>query len=139
MSEDGNDDVREGGCACGAIRYRIEGPITDAGYCHCRLCQRTTGAPVVAWAALDADAFHRTGMAPGAYASSAHGTRLFCRSCGTQIGYRDARAPDLMNINLATLDDPAAVPPQVHLWTDSRIPWFETIDDLPRHAGDFEP
>ena len=39
----------EGGCLCGAVRYRISAEPIDAGYCHCRMCQRSTGAPVVSW------------------------------------------------------------------------------------------
>ena len=42
--------VTDGGCLCGAVRYRLEGPPLHADYyCHCRMCQRAAGAPVVAW------------------------------------------------------------------------------------------
>ncbi len=43
--------------------------------------------------------------------------------------------PERTDINLVTLDDPVRLAPQYHIWTDSRIPWFDTADDLPRHKG----
>ena len=46
------DPPAEGGCLCGAIRYRVDGEVEDSAYCHCRTCQRQSGAPVVAWFAL---------------------------------------------------------------------------------------
>ena len=46
-----------GGCFCGAVRYRVAGEPIDAGYCHCRMCQRSVGAPVVAWGSWHAAAF----------------------------------------------------------------------------------
>ena len=42
-------DAHTGGCLCGAIRYRITGAPVEALYCHCRMCRRAHGAPVVAW------------------------------------------------------------------------------------------
>jgi hypothetical protein len=49
--------VREGGCLCGAVRYRIEALPTDIAYCHCRMCQKASGAPAMAWATVPASAF----------------------------------------------------------------------------------
>ena len=124
---------REGGCFCGAVRYRVEGEPLDAAYCHCRMCQRTAGAPVVAWATWPRERFAWLGPEPRSLQSSAQGRRSFCGDCGTHLLFWTADAPALLDVNLATLDDPAAVRPGYHIWTASRIPWFETADTLPRY------
>ena len=101
----------EGGCFCGAVRYRVEGPPLHAGWCHCRMCQRTVGAPVVPWGTWPADRFAWLRGEPRTFVSSAKGERSFCPSCGTSL------------------------PPEHHIWTMSRVPWLELADDLPRHEG----
>jgi hypothetical protein len=127
----------EGGCACGAIRYRIldENP-RDCGYCHCRICQRTSGAPVMVFATVKRSSLALSGDEPRVYPSSNVGERWFCALCGAQFAMRDFRAPDDIEIAVASLDDPAAVAPGFHIWISSQVPWFETKDDLPRHERD---
>ncbi len=129
------DQVRyEGGCLCGNLRYVATRPPVDAGYCHCRLCQRSTGAPVLAWASFRSDAFTWLAGEPSVFHSSERGLRDFCGNCGTQILFREPGSPTL-DVNLGSLDDPAAIEPQYHSFIESRIPWFDTADDLPRHTG----
>jgi hypothetical protein len=128
----------EGGCLCGALRYRGRTETIDAGYCHCRLCQRTSGAPVLAWLTIPIDDFAYLKGGPATFRSSSHGQREFCRRCGTQLLYRETDAATSVDVNLATLDHPETIEPKVHIWTDSRIPWFDVADDLPRH-GDAGP
>lgn len=123
----------EGGCLCGAVRYRISAAPHDAGYCHCRMCQRAAGAPVVAWLTMASEGFVWTKAAPAAYRSSPGAERLFCPTCGTPMVFRADAEPDLLDVTLASLDEPDAVRPDHHGWTSSRIAWFETRDDLPRH------
>jgi hypothetical protein len=122
----------QGGCLCGAIRYASTEAPLDTGYCHCRLCQRSTGAPVLAWASFPVEGFSYTRGAPARYQSSQHGHREFCRECGTQIAYRDSEGARLVDVNIGSLDDPERAPPQCHIWRSSRIRWFDTADDLPR-------
>lgn len=129
-------DPLEGGCLCGALRYRIEGAPLDAGYCHCRLCQRSTGAPVLAWASIPVERFTFTRGEPARYASTAHGLRLFCATCGTQLLYREAQSPRTYDVNLGSLDDPESIEPRYHIFTRSRIAWFDTADQLPRHEDE---
>lgn len=126
-------DQLEGGCFCGAVRYRVEGAPIDAGFCHCRMCQRASGAPVLAWGHWRDEAFRWLEGEPAVLHSSARGERSFCGRCGTHMLFRDPTDPGLIDINVATLDDPASVPPEYHIWTASRIPWFDTIDTLPRY------
>jgi hypothetical protein len=123
----------EGGCLCGAVRYRIGAEPDDAGYCHCRMCQRASAAPVVPWLTVAREALVWTKGDPAVYRSSAKAERLFCRKCGTPLVFREIAEPGSLDVTLASLDDPAAVRPDHHGWTSSRIPWFETADDLPRY------
>lgn len=128
-----NTETMDGGCACGAIRYRIAVVPTDAGFCHCRLCQRTTGAAVVASASVPIDAFEYLQGEPTVYASSTWGERRFCGRCGAQLEYRRADAPKTVEINSATLDDPSRLRPAWHVWYADRFPGIEIADDLPKY------
>ena len=120
-----------GGCLCGKLRFAARARPVWSGYCHCRMCQRSTGAPVLAWASVPAESFSYLEGSPSIYRSSASGQREFCGTCGAQIAFREGNAPTV-EINLGSLDEPGSVEPRVHIYTDSRIPWFDTADDLPR-------
>lgn len=122
----------DGGCLCGAIRFTSDADPVDAGYCHCALCRRSTGAPVLAWVSYPAGAFTYVTGTPARYASSDHGHREFCSRCGTQIAYRDDRESTTVEINVGSLDDCEWVVPRYHIWACSRIGWFDTQDALPR-------
>jgi hypothetical protein len=119
-----------GGCLCGAVRYRIAAEPRSADYCHCRMCRRAAGVPVVAKATVAIDAFAWTGGEPASYRSP-KAVRFFCAACGTQLALCDEQG--YLDVMLASLDDPAAVRPSYHIRTSSRIAWFETVDDLPRY------
>ena len=123
----------DGGCLCSGVRYRISAEPRHADYCHCRMCQRSTGAPVVPWLTVAREAFAWTAGEPAVYRSSANAERLFCPACGTQLAFRDLADPLALDVTVASLDEPAAVPPSHHIWTSSRIAWFELADDLPRY------
>ena len=124
----------EGGCLCGALRFRAEVRPIAAGYCHCTLCQRSTGAPVLAWASFPVDAFSYTKGRATSYDSSPWGHREFCNLCGTQICYRKTDAATTIDVNVGCMDNPTAFPPEYHIYSKDRISWFDTADDLPRYA-----
>jgi len=127
----------EGGCLCGAIRYRLESEPFEAGYCHCSICRRVAGAPVLAFATVPLADFVITGN-PRRWRSSNFGERWFCTHCGTQLAMRVDHQPDTIDFTIASLDSPERVPPDFHIFFGSRIPWFDTRDNCPRHA-DFRP
>lgn len=126
----------QGGCLCGEVRYQVEAELVDAGYCHCRLCQRSSGAPVLAWATVPAQGFRYTKGQAAVFHSSAQAQREHCAHCGTQLVFRPLNATATLDFTLASLDDPQAVPPQYHIWTDSQIRWLQMGDALPRHADE---
>ena len=125
----------DGGCACGAVRYRLAGDPFDAGWCHCRTCQLWSGAPAMAFASVAAGdfAFVAGEESVKRFDSSSFGRRLFCGDCGTPLLMQVDHQPDTVDFTLATLDEPDAVAPGFHIFDASRIAWFETADDLPRH------
>jgi len=125
--------ILEGGCLCGAVRYRLTAALVATLYCHCRMYQRAHGAPAIAWLAVPFAAFKLTEGTPTAYRSSDHAFRHFCGRCGTPLLCHEADNPKYMDVSIASLDTPEAVPPSSHIWTDSRVPWFDTADDLPRY------
>ena len=127
-------DCLEGGCFCGALRYRVDGPPIDAGYCHCRMCQRTAGAPVLAWGTWAADRLTWLTGEPATLHSSDDGRRRFCATCGTHLLFCTLAEPEVVDVSLPTLDQPERVEPEYHIWTASRLPWFEIADSLPRFA-----
>lgn len=122
-----------GGCLCGAVRYEMQGTVTESGYCHCRTCQKQSGAPVVAWFAISPAGFRYISGTPKTFRASAAATREFCSNCGTYLVFREDDPSATLGVNTATLDNPALVPPDFHIWNESRISWFETSDTLPRH------
>ncbi len=127
-----------GGCQCGAIRYQIDAPPSDAYYCHCRICQRAGGAPVNATARFPADAFRLVQGAPKFYAALEHGERGFCADCGSPLYYRPFAAGwrGSVFVRIPSLDEPARVRPRWHCGVESRIPWFSIDDDLPRTTSE---
>ena len=124
----------EGGCLCGAVRYRATGAPTKPHYCHCRMCQRGVGAPVTAWVNFPLDGFAYSAAEPMYFRSSADLRRGFCATCGASI-CTIADGDTVVCVTLASLDDPARIEPELHMWTSSRVPWLVIDDELPRHEG----
>ncbi len=122
-----------GGCLCGAVRYEVTAPLQGAEYCHCRMCQKASGAPVATWTWVPLENFSYSKGEPVAYQSSRKSIRFFCGTCGSQLTARAAEAPTEMVISLATLDNPEVIKPEYHIWTSSQSSWFKIADNLPRH------
>ncbi|MGI9382745.1 MAG: GFA family protein [Methyloligellaceae bacterium] len=125
----------EGGCLCGAVRYRASAPPLNTSFCHCRLCQRASGAPVVAWVTFAADDFAVVQGEPAAYASSAEAVRQFCGRCGTQLTFQHRELLQEMDVTGASLDAPDAFPPRDSIWSASRRSYVGAID---KHLKVFE-
>ncbi|MDQ0468138.1 GFA family protein [Labrys wisconsinensis] len=128
--------VITGGCLCGDIRYEASAPPRDTGYCHCRMCQRQSGATALPFATFALDCFAYVRGTPQVYVSSDHGERRFCPRCSASLDYRERISPTEVSINAGTLDDPGLAAPRRHIWAESRIAWFATADDLPTSPQD---
>lgn len=130
---------QEGGCACGAVRYRLTAPPLIVHACHCRDCQRLTGSAFVVNIWIErrfVEADHARLSSTMVTAGSGKPHEIFrCPQCGTAIYSKYHAAPgDTVLLRAGTLDDPAAVAPDVHIFTRSKLPWVT----LPAGVPSFE-
>jgi hypothetical protein len=126
-----------GSCLCGTVRFSIELPTQFCGHCHCSMCRRNHGAGYVTWIALPRTQFRlEAGEAELArYASSDHGTRSFCRRCGSSLFCETTHDPDRIDIVLASMQAPIDRRPEMHIYFDDRADWVLVDDGLPRFGG----
>jgi hypothetical protein len=97
------------------------------------MCQRTAGAPVLAFASVPKDALQWIKGYPKKRRSSDIGERWHCQDCGTPLVMHVSYQPDCIDFAVVTLDDPSKVVPEFHIWRESAVAWFDTADALPRH------
>ena len=126
--------MREGGCLCGAVRYRVDGEPRSSGICHCETCRRTASAPTLPFVVFPADRFTITKGRPAEFHSSPHVTRSFCGQCGSPLTYRRDNEPDTIDVMTCSLDSPDELPPTHHVWVSDKLSWDRIADDLPAHA-----
>jgi len=121
-----------GRCLCSAVRYQCGAPVAPACFCHCESCRRASGAHAVAWATVPLDTFRVTSGKLRSFASSPPVLRQFCEHCGTPITYFNKGSPETIDITVATLDSPNAMPPADHLWMEDAPLWDRPQDGLPQ-------
>lgn len=122
--------VASGGCQCGAVRYQVTGTITEAGVCHCRMCQKASGNFGMAYFRAPALTFTRG--EPGAFESSPGVRRGFCRACGTPLYMRVGEEP--YDVSLGSLDRPDEVGPmKSQIGIESECRWFRDLQFVPRY------
>jgi hypothetical protein len=125
----------EGGCFCGAIRYRVDGAIESVAHCHCNSCRRSSGAAFVTWFTVGRERFAWTGGKPSQFASSPGVTREFCGTCGTELTYANVKAARTIDITIGSLDCAAGHPADRHIWTADKLDWLRLDEQLLTHAG----
>jgi len=125
-----------GGCACGAIRYRLTSQPSETSWCHCSHCRKSSGAPAVPYTTLPRQGFvlEKGKAEMRSIKLTNFAERLFCPNCGSPIATRLDHQPDEIDITVATLDDPEALPPEFHIFTQSEVSWARHEDRLPRYA-----
>lgn len=122
----------EGGCLCGAVRYRVTGTAVARTLCHCVSCRRATGGVSVGWAVFDKADFALLAGEVREYSSSPGIHWGSCAICGSLVTYRRDTRPDHHDITTATLDDPDVFPPTVEIWVGEKIAW-ETLNSALPH------
>ncbi|SAI65660.1 Uncharacterized conserved protein [Bordetella ansorpii] len=124
-----------GSCLCGRIAYTVNGPLSDALNCHCGMCRKAHGAAFRSRATVLAKDFAWTQGENQItwYASSPGNYRGFCSACGTPLLSRFDQMPDVYGLPLGALDDDPGIKPERHVHVDSKAPWHDIADDLPRH------
>lgn len=132
----------EGGCSCGAVRYRLIDAPMVVHCCHCSWCQRETGSAFVVNAVIERDRLEVTGdPEPVATPSaSGKGQEVFrCPECRVALWSHYAGSGRLSAfVRVGTMDRPGAYPPDVHIFTSSKLPWVALPEDVPAFA-DFYP
>ena len=122
-----------GRCMCGDVRYEISQPAISTVLCHCRMCQRFNSAPFASWAVFPIEAVRFTGNEPKYYETSLIAECGFCSNCGSSLTMKWLQQPsDILAILTPSLDHPEDFSPTRHHGTESKIPWLDMHDDLPR-------
>ncbi len=127
MTNEGNYSM-EGGCICGALRYRMTSKPMFVHCCHCRWCQRETGASFALNAMIEADRVVLLRGSPEAVdipSESGKGQKIVrCPDCHIALWSNYAGAGDALRfIRVGTLDEPDRLTPDVHIYTSSKQPW----------------
>ena len=129
--------IREGGCLCGAVRFKAAGEPTNVRVCHCRNCQKAMGSPFFARALFAQSALKVEGET-GRYASSELLDRVFCKTCGTRL-FAWRKNPAVAGVALAAFDDRNAFAPTEHIWVSEKMDWVKLDDGLPQYPGTVPP
>ena len=121
-------DTFEGGCDCRQVRYRMHGRPMFVHCCHCRWCQRETGASFALNAMIEADRVEHLGAEPEIVdtpSESGQGQKIArCPRCRVAVWSNYSGAgPSVRFVRVGTLDNPDAFPPDIHIFTASKQPW----------------
>ena len=121
-----------GGCLCGAIRFELTEPATDAGYCHCTRCQRRTGTAASAQARVDT---HTLRVLQGedllkcwSHPDGGH-EKCFCGECGAHLFSRSPENPTYISVRMGAFDGDPGVRPAWRSFVNYAAPWEPIPDD----------
>jgi len=139
-----NDDYPvEGGCTCRRVRYRMVTSPLFVHCCHCRWCQRETGASFALNALIEADLVEIMAGQPDVVdtpSNSGRGQKITrCPSCRIALWSNYAGAGDALRfVRVGTLDDPDRLPPDIHIFTSTKQPWLVLPQDTPAVSEYYE-
>lgn len=129
----------QGGCHCGALRYQCSAEPLAVFYCHCKDCQKMTGAPFAVEVVVPAKAVSISGEIKS-YLTQTNGEtgvwRKQCAHCGSPVLSQPQSYPDIVSLRSSSLDDASWLQPTAHVWTSSKQPWLQIGDNLPQFERD---
>ena len=130
--------VVRGSCLCGGIAFEMLGTPKGVTYCHCSRCRKTrgTGSATNLLTGLDQVKYVRGTDLLTTYKvpEAKHFTHVFCRVCGSSMPRFD-EGRGFAIVPMGAFDDDPGIRPGRHIWVDSKAPWDEITDDLPRFPG----
>lgn len=129
---------RDGGCRCGAVRFRATGKPLWVAHCHCTDCRRSSGGIVTTWVGYRDQVVTFENDDAASYTSSPGVERQFCGQCGTPLTFVADVFPGELHLMVGAFDDPEDLVPQVHVWTSEKVSWFTADTHLPmkpRHGA----
>lgn len=134
--------TREGGCACGAVRYRLDGDPLFVHACHCKDCQRLTGSAFAITMLIEKSHLTVTEGEPRSGRLIAQSGRTketyFCERCGSYLWSKPPSRPGLIGLRPGGLDDTGWFEPQAHIWTRSKQRWIRLPSDVPSFATAYD-
>jgi hypothetical protein len=128
----------KGGCLCGAVRYEATAAPLFSGFCHCRDCQRASGAANAPFLVLPRAAVTIIGETRAFVTTGASGkptARNFCPACGATVFGETEIVPDLLTLYAGGLDDPGDFKPDMTLFNRDRLAWDKNGLDLRAFDG----
>jgi len=123
--------VHKGSCLCNEVAIQVTGTAINSRYCHCRLCQKATGAPFFARVLFNQCDVEITGPIKS-YPSSPELDRVFCVNCGTSIAAWRKNGT-VAGIAIVLFENPNAFPPTEHIWVSEKNEWVDLEDGLCQH------
>jgi hypothetical protein len=132
----GSDGRAEGGCDCGHVRYRLRGAPLFVHCCHCRWCQRESGASFALNALIESDRIEVTAGEPVVVdtpSESGKGQQILrCPRCWVALWSHYAGAGPLASfVRVGTLDEPDRLPPDIHIFTRNKQVWLQLGGETP--------
>jgi len=131
----------EGGCSCGATRYRLASEPMFVHCCHCLNCQRQTGSAFVINLLIEADRVETPAGTPQAIdvpRDDGSSQRVYrCPDCQVAL-FSEYTRPEILFVRGGTLDDPSAIAPDVHIYTRSKLDWVEIPEGTPAFHAYYE-
>lgn len=128
----------QGSCACGKVRYEVQGGLVfRVAHCHCWQCRKHSGASFGTTSAVLTSEFSVVeGEDQIRYWESSPGIRRhFAGCCGSPIYKTNEALPDFLAFRMGTLDTDPGKTVEEHIFVDSKVPWIELSDDLPKKDG----
>jgi hypothetical protein len=130
----------EGGCACGEVRYRLTSEPLFVHCCHCSRCQRQTGSAFAVNVLIETERVELLGVEPQLVPVPRAGKqqRIWrCPECQIAV-YSQYTTPRIRFVRAGTLDDPASVSPDVHIFTSTKLPWVQLPEGVPAFSSYYE-
>jgi hypothetical protein len=132
-----------GGCACGEVRYRLSSSPMFVHCCHCSDCQRQTGSAFVINMLIEASRVELIRGSPTAIAVPRDKGRLHrifrCPKCQIALWSEYSGRSEVLFVRAGTLDDPSIVSPDVHIYTETRLPWITLPGSVPAFEEYYDP
>ena len=122
-------ETHSGGCQCGAVRFKVEGPLGDASVCHCRMCQKAFGGFYAPLVSVRGATLTWTRGEPKRFRSSNAAQRGFCADCGTPLTYE---APDGVALAIGAFDTPQSIAPKIQWGVEGKLPFVDHVHELPQ-------
>ena len=128
-----------GSCLCGAIQYSVDAEVKELRACHCKSCQKVSGAQGTVNAILPSSVFKITRGQPKRYTTVADSgrtlNRYFCGECGSAIYSQREATPEMVVVRAGSMDNAGDMKVTAHIWTTSKRPWAYIEPGAAQHPG----